>query len=47
MTTYDMVVTFLAMLEMGKQKLLRIYQTEPYAPIYLESAVLDAAASAT
>jgi segregation and condensation protein A len=39
-TTYDMVVTFLAMLEMGKQKLLRVYQTEPYAPIYLESAVI-------
>jgi segregation and condensation protein A len=38
-TTYDMVVTFLAMLEMGKQKLLRVYQSEPYAPIYLESAV--------
>ncbi|HEX5659396.1 MAG TPA: segregation/condensation protein A [Polyangiales bacterium] len=38
-TPYDMVVTFLAMLEMGKQKLLRVYQSEPYAPIYLESAV--------
>ena len=42
LTTYDLVVTFLAMLEMGKQKLLRLYQTEPCAPIYLESAVLDA-----
>lgn len=39
-TTYDLVVTFLAMLEMGKQKLLRVYQTEPYAPIYIESAVI-------
>lgn len=39
LTAYDIVVTFLAMLEMGKQKLVRIYQTEPYAPIYLESAV--------
>lgn len=39
-TTYDLVVTFLAMLEMGKQKLLRVYQNEPYAPIYLESAVI-------
>ncbi len=38
-TSYDIVVTFLAMLEMGKQKLLRVYQSEPYAPIYLESAV--------
>ena len=41
-TTYDLVVTFLAMLEMGKQKLVRIYQTDPYTPIYIEGAVLDA-----
>lgn len=40
LTTYDIVVTFLAMLEMGKQKLVRIYQNEAYAPIYLENAVL-------
>ncbi|HEY6880586.1 MAG TPA: segregation/condensation protein A [Polyangiales bacterium] len=40
-TAYDLVVTFLAMLEMGKQKLLRVYQSEPYAPIYLESAVIS------
>jgi segregation and condensation protein A len=40
-TPYDMVVTFLAMLEMGKQKLLRLFQTEPCAPIYIEGAVLD------
>jgi len=40
LTTYDIVVSFLAMLEMGKQKLLRVYQNEPYAPIYLEAAVL-------
>jgi segregation and condensation protein A len=42
LTTYDIVVTFLAMLEMGKQNLLRVYQSEPYAPIYLESAILAA-----
>jgi segregation and condensation protein A len=41
LTTYDLVVTFLAMLEMGKQKLLRLFQTEPCAPIYLESAVSE------
>lgn len=45
LTAYDIVVTFLAMLEMGKQKLVRIYQTEPYAPIYLEGAVSAAHAS--
>jgi segregation and condensation protein A len=43
-TTYDLVVTFLAMLEMGKQKLLRLFQTEPCAPIYIEGALLGAAA---
>jgi segregation and condensation protein A len=41
LTTYDLVVTFLAMLEMGKQKLIRLFQTEPCAPIYLETGVLD------
>jgi len=45
LTNYDIVVTFLAMLEMGKQKLLRVYQNEPYAPIYLESAVIAAETS--
>ncbi|MDB4985071.1 MAG: Segregation and condensation protein [Myxococcaceae bacterium] len=40
LTNYDIVVTFLAMLEMGKQNLVRVYQNEPYAPIYLESAVI-------
>lgn len=40
LTTYDIVVTFLAMLEMGKQNLLRVYQSEPYAPIYIETAVI-------
>jgi segregation and condensation protein A len=40
-TTYDLVVTFLAMLEMGKQKLIRLFQTEPCSPIYLETSVLD------
>lgn len=43
-TVYDLVVTFLAMLEMGKQKLLRLYQSEPCAPIYIEAAVIDAGA---
>lgn len=45
-TTYDLVVTFLAMLEMGKQKLLRLFQTEPCAPIYIECAVLAASEAA-
>jgi segregation and condensation protein A len=46
LTTYDLVVTFLAMLEMGKQKLLRLFQSEPCAPIYLESGVIESEPSA-
>ena len=35
-TKYDIVVTFLALLEMAKMRRLRIYQSEPEAPIHLE-----------
>jgi len=35
-TTYDLVVTFLALLEMAKSRLLRVYQADPSEPIYLE-----------
>jgi segregation and condensation protein A len=38
-TNYDLVVTFLAMLEMAKQKLIRMFQSDPYSPIYMESAL--------
>lgn len=41
-TTYDIVVSFLAMLEMGKQKFLRIYQSDSYGTIYIEMAATDA-----
>jgi len=40
-TSYDMVVTFLAMLEMAKTRMLRLFQSEPCAPIYLEHALID------
>lgn len=40
-STYDLVVSFLALLEMAKSRLLRIYQTEPEAPIYLEQRTVD------
>lgn len=39
-STYDLVVTFLALLEMAKMRLVRVYQGEPDGPIYLEPAVL-------
>jgi segregation and condensation protein A len=38
-TTYDIVVTFLAVLEMAKMRMMRVYQTDPEAPIYLEYRV--------
>lgn len=39
-STYDLVVTFLALLEMAKSRLVRIYQSEPEAPIYLEQRLV-------
>jgi len=35
-TRFDLVITFLAVLEMTKLRMTRIYQTEPSAPIYVE-----------
>ena len=35
LTRFDLVITFLAMLEMCRMKLLRVYQTGPLAPIYM------------
>lgn len=39
---YDLVVTFLALLEMAKRRLCRIYQADPHSPIHLRSTVLAA-----
>ena len=41
-TSYDLVVTFLALLEMAKMRLATIYQTDHEEPIYLEYSLLDA-----
>jgi segregation and condensation protein A len=41
-TVPDVVVTFLALLEMAKSHLVRIYQADAGAPIHLESAVTRA-----
>jgi len=35
-TRFDLVITFLALLEMGKLRLLRLYQTDPLAPLHVE-----------
>ncbi len=40
-TSYDLVVTFLALLEMAKMRLASIYQTDHEEPIYLEYVLLD------
>ncbi|MCS6902088.1 MAG: segregation/condensation protein A [Myxococcales bacterium] len=41
-TKFDMVLTFLALLEMSKLRLTRIYQAGVYAPIHIEYALEDA-----
>ncbi len=40
-TSYELVVTFLALLEMAKIRLASIYQTDHEEPIYLEYILLD------
>jgi segregation and condensation protein A len=37
-TKFDLVITFLALLEMSKLRMTRLFQTEPLAPIYVELA---------
>jgi len=37
-TKFDLVITFLACLEMTRLKMTRLYQTEPLAPLYVELA---------
>ncbi|WP_234023606.1 segregation/condensation protein A [Sorangium cellulosum] len=40
---FEVVITFLAVLEMCKLKLIRVHQTDPLAPIHIELAVTDGA----
>ncbi|HEX7601419.1 MAG TPA: segregation/condensation protein A [Polyangiaceae bacterium] len=37
----DLVITFLALLEMSKLRLTRLFQTEPLAPLYVEATGID------
>jgi segregation and condensation protein A len=39
LTTFDLVITFLALLEMTKLRMTRLYQTEPLSPLYVELAM--------
>jgi segregation and condensation protein A len=41
-TRYEVVVTFLALLEMTKMRLARIYQVDHQSPIHVQYALLDA-----
>jgi segregation and condensation protein A len=43
-TTYDVVVTFLAILEMAKMGITRLYQADRDSPIHLELRLLSAEA---
>jgi len=38
-TRFDIVITFLAILEMAKLRMIRIYQSDPLAPLHVELAV--------
>ncbi|TKD08370.1 segregation and condensation protein A [Polyangium fumosum] len=41
LTRFDIVITFLAILEMARMKLLRIYQSDPLATIHLELSIRE------
>jgi segregation and condensation protein A len=38
-TRFDLVITFLAVLEMARMRLIRVYQSDPLAPIHVELAI--------
>jgi len=40
-TRFDLVITFLALLEMTRLRMTRLYQTEPLSPLYVELAADD------
>lgn len=41
-TRYEVVVTFLALLEMTKLRMTRVYQADPKSPLHVQYALLDA-----
>ena len=38
---FDLVITFLALLEMAKLRMTRLMQAEPLGPLYVELAAVD------
>jgi segregation and condensation protein A len=47
LTRFDLVITFLAVLEMCRLRLIRVYQSDPLAPIHIELSVEDRSAEAS
>ncbi len=43
-TRFDYVITFLALLEMTRLRMTRVFQSEPYAPLHIELTITDEAA---
>ena len=41
-TKFELVITFLALLEMTRLKMTRLFQAEPLGPLYVELAAVDA-----
>jgi segregation and condensation protein A len=46
-TRFDVVITFLAILEMARLRLIRVYQSDPLAPIHVELSVSEGDERAT
>jgi segregation and condensation protein A len=44
-TTFDLVITFLALLEMTRLKMTRLFQSESFGPLYVELAAQEECAS--
>ena len=43
---FDLIITFLALLEMTRLRMTRLYQTDPLSEIFIETAMVDADAAA-
>jgi segregation and condensation protein A len=46
-TRFDLIITFLALLEMTRLKLTRLYQTDPLSEIFIETSLASADVAAT
>ena len=43
-TRFDLVITFLALLEMTRLRMIRLFQTDPLAPLYVEASSSEGSA---